>query len=34
MIDTNNNQLNRRNMLLSEKINNMNKQIDQASIYA
>jgi hypothetical protein len=34
MIDTNNNQLNRNNMLLFEKIRNMDEQIDRASIYA
>jgi hypothetical protein len=33
MIDTNNNQLNRSSMLLSEKMSNMDEQIDRASIY-
>jgi hypothetical protein len=33
MIDTDNNQLNRSNMLLSENISNMDEQIDRASVY-
>jgi hypothetical protein len=34
MIDTNNNQLNMNNMLVLEKMKNMDEQIDWASIYA
>jgi hypothetical protein len=34
MIDTNNNQLNRNNMLLLKKLRNVDKQIEWAYVYA
>jgi aspartate carbamoyltransferase regulatory subunit len=34
MINTNNNQLNKKNMLLLENMRNMDEQIDRVSVYA